>query len=162
MEPTKDAKPAPRTGPVVSEEERKALSDCGQRNVTDPSRLHKKAIQTSAERRAEVEALRQVAEVSNRTAQMAIQLCRRVLDGQLEVQRIDANGASMIIVKSPPDRELKDEICEALSQILKLPLVAVPNTFTFETCLPDVLEKAGFVKARGPLGLVGPDGAPLT
>jgi hypothetical protein len=152
--------PSPEASPPEAD---KAKAEPKQKMTRDQRQAFSRAAERAAElakHKAEIAALRHIASQMNETTARAVGLCQQVLGGQLELQRIDANGAAMIVCRSPPGRELKDEVCDELARLFGLPICAIPNDLRFEAVAPEILEAAGWTRL-GPRGLVDASGQPL-
>lgn len=107
----------------------------------------KKTLQARAEMQLQLAAIRGVAESAHKTAQMAMRAMRAMVEGQVQLARVDLEKKpALAIIKVPEGQGLDEEIGEMFRQILGCPLLELPKDFQLNLLRDEDLEKAGLQK----------------
>ncbi len=98
----------------------------------------------SIHQRMENQALREVCAQVNATAQLAVSALRELAMGKMEMARIDAKEASVLLIKIEPGMDLRDDVVEPMSRLFKLPVCVLPKTMDVTAIPPEALEAHGW------------------
>lgn len=142
MMPPKE-EPAPRTDarPIVKVAEAIDMNRNQRRHAEklERDKVYQRAL-------IENKILRDSLEKVNKTAQTAVLALTELARGKIEVSRIDANAAAVLVFRVEDGNDLTDEFCDQMMRLLKLPLVVLPKSTTFEAVDDKVLENAGWTR----------------
>ena len=109
---------------------------------------------------AENQAIRDVAMAVNGNNQMLVATLREFLMGRMEIQKIQTPESVLAVVYCEPGQELRDEVCDQMIKLLKMPIVVLPKTMRIEGVKPETLEQFGWTR-MGPRSLTDAQGKPL-
>lgn len=94
----------------------------------------------------QIAALKSVAEQINATAQLAVGALQALALKEITLSKIEAKGSELLVVFCEPGRELRDEVCDELIKLLKMPLVVLPKDMRIESLDAKQLEAVGLMK----------------
>lgn len=94
----------------------------------------------------ENQALREVAGQINATAQLAVQALKAVALRELELYRVEANGAVAMLIKVNDGMDLSEDLLNQMSKLFKMPVCVLPKSMTLEALQSEQLESAGWTR----------------
>lgn len=123
-------------------------------------RENREAFQKHQKLMAENQAMRDVAMAVNGNNQMLAATLREFIMSKMEIQKIQTPESALAVVYCEPGQELRDEVCDQMIKLLKMPIVVLPKTMRIEGVKPETLEKFGWTRL-GPRSLTDAEGKPL-